>query len=425
MRQLFIVRLSVALVLSTALSVASASPWHTASFNALPLWRGVAIVTGWLGTALLAASTVLMIREPHLARLLGGLELSYRWHHRAGVLAYLALLVHPLALAFGGWRESPRVAWQSLAPWLLAWPVWLGWGALVLLMVGLAAAFARQIPYRCWRGLHGLLGIAVLLAFSHVWVMLGEPVPLLGIVAIGVLALAWRILATDFGLTALPYRVTSIAHPAAGVIEASVAPCGAALDVAPGQFVLAAFARTSHYSGCGEYHPFTVSAIEAGRRLRVTVKALGHCSHQLQSLQPDAIVRLQGPFGSFLAEPHDSPELWIAGGIGITPFIAALRASLRSTPTTLIYFYRTASDAAFLEELELLAQTDPNFQLVSEATGDRTPTVEASIVGVPDLNGRRAYVCGPPAMVDAMTRRLVELGIPRSRIHYERFDFRS
>jgi len=248
---------------------------------------------------------------------------------------------------------------------------------------------------------------------------------LLAIVAIGVLALAWRVLATDFGLAALPYRVTSIARPAAGVIEASVAPCGAALDVMPGQFVLAAFGRNSNYAGCGEYHPFTISAIEAGRCLRMTVKALGPCSHRLQSLEPDAIVRLQGPFGSFLSEPHDRPELWIAGGIGITPFMAALRAEPRSTPTTLIYLYRATSDAAFLEELERLAQTDPNFALFSEATGDRTPTVDALTARVPRLNECRAYICGPPAMVDAMTRRLVELGIALRHIHYERFDFRS
>ena len=65
----------------------------------LGFWRSVAIVSGWAGCGLLAASLLLMIREARLAAWLGGLESMYLWHHRLGVSAYLVLLVHPLALA--------------------------------------------------------------------------------------------------------------------------------------------------------------------------------------------------------------------------------------------------------------------------------------------------------------------------------------
>ncbi len=68
----------------------------------LGFWRSVAIVSGWAGCGLLAASLLLMIREARLAAWLGGLESMYRWHHRLGVGAYLALLIHPLALAAAG-----------------------------------------------------------------------------------------------------------------------------------------------------------------------------------------------------------------------------------------------------------------------------------------------------------------------------------
>ena len=66
--------------------------------ESLPLWRSAAIVSAWAGSGLLAASLLLMVREPHLAHLLGGLENMYRWHHRSGILAYVLLLCHPLAL---------------------------------------------------------------------------------------------------------------------------------------------------------------------------------------------------------------------------------------------------------------------------------------------------------------------------------------
>lgn len=390
----------------------------------LPLWRSVAIVSAWVGTGMLAAAMVLMVREPHLARALGGLERCYSWHHRVGVLAYLALLVHPIALGMNGWADSPLAAWQSLAPWLQAWPVWLGWSALALLMVGLTATFAAQLPYRRWRGLHMLLGVAVLFAFSHVGVLLGEAAPSLGILVLGILALAWRFVASDLGLAARPYRVTAVTNPATGTIEAAVSPCATALCVAPGQFVLAAFGHGKHFRGCGEYHPFTVSRIGPGHRLRLTVKALGQCSRNLQTLEPGVLLRLQGPFGAFLSDSAEAPELWIAGGIGITPFIAALRAQPRLQPTTLIYLYRRDADAAFLDELAEHAQTDSKFDLIAQATGDHPSNVELLLAKVARLRERQVYLCGPPAMVDALAPKLIELGIAPRSIHYERFDFR-
>ncbi|MDG0027306.1 ferric reductase-like transmembrane domain-containing protein [Trinickia sp. Y13] len=390
----------------------------------LPPWRSIGIVSAWIGTGLLTTTTVLMVREPHLTHALGGLEHCYRWHHRAGVAAYFALLAHPLALAMDGVAESPHVAWESLAPWLQAWPVWLGWCALVLLMIGLATTFAPQLSYRRWRGLHTLLGVGTLLAFSHVGVLLGHTAPSLGILGLGVFALAWRVVVSNLGLAARPYRVTAVTHPTGATIEATVSPCATPLAVAPGQFVLAAFGDGPHFHGCGEYHPFTVSRIEAAHQLRLTVKALGQCSQRLQTLEPGVLVRLQGPFGSFLSDIADGPELWIAGGIGVTPFIATLRAQPRNQPTTLIYLYRAAADAAFLDELSQLAANDSKFELLAQATGDLPPNPEPLLAKVTHLPDRRVYLCGPPAMVDTLVQKLLELRVSPRSIHYEHFDFR-
>ncbi|WP_434667562.1 ferredoxin reductase family protein [Paraburkholderia sp. A3BS-1L] len=388
-------------------------------------WRGVAIVCGWLGAGLLVTSTALVMREPHFVRAMGGLEAAYRWHHRAGVLAYLALLAHPIALALDGRTESSRAAWQALTPWTQAWPVWLGWFALLLVMIGLATTFSVLLPYRYWRKLHLLLGLSVLLSLAHVWALSGDHLRSIGLVATGLLALSWRLIVSDRGLTDYPYRVVAVTRPAAGMIEASLAPCAGTLALEPGQFVLAAFGHGPRYEGCGEYHPFTVSGIDAGQRLRLTVKALGSCSQRLQALEPGVLVRLQGPFGNFLSGTPGSPELWIAGGIGITPFMAALRAQPRTQSTMLIYLYRSIADAAFLNELDDLAAADPLLELVTVATGDRLPNVDTLISAVHRLSERRVYLCGPRAMVEALVPQLVELGVSRRSIRFELFDFRE
>ena len=228
----------------------------------LPLWRSVAIVTAWAGSGLLFSSVILMIREPHLAHLFGGLDTMYRWHHRSGVMAYLLLLAHPLALALAGWSESPKIAWQALSPWTQSWPVWLGWISLILLMAGLVTTFSLRLPYRLWRAFHYFLGVGVIGGLVHIYVLLGEMGPLLALIALVALALAWRLVVSDLGMIAYPYQVAKVNHCADRMVEASLTPCRTLLRATPGQFVLAAFGDGPHYQGCEEFHPFTISGIE-------------------------------------------------------------------------------------------------------------------------------------------------------------------
>ncbi|RDE49625.1 MAG: oxidoreductase [Candidatus Accumulibacter meliphilus] len=406
-----------------ALSIALASVYWALPED-LTAWRSAGIVAGWAGTGLLVASLLLMIREVRLARLLGGLELSYRWHHRCGVIAYLLLLCHPLALALDGWAEAPQLAWQTLDPRAQSWPLWLGWAGLLLLMLGLASTFAVHLPYRRWRGFHFLLGGGVLLGLAHVYVLLGNEQLLLALLLIATLALGWRLLASDLGLSAHPYRVTQVEKPAAGVIEAALAPCAAALALSPGQFVLAAFGDGPSFHGCGEYHPFTVSGIDHQGRLRISVRALGPCSRHIQELEAGVLVRLQGPFGSFLDDVRWAPQLWIAGGIGITPFIAELRAQRCSQPTTLLYLYRHAADALFLEELAAASREDAQFVLLTDASGSGLPDVDRLLAQVSRLRERQVHMCGPQPLLATLTAALRQRGVSAAAIHFESFDFR-
>lgn len=407
---------------NAALLTVAAVAW--AFPQGLALFRALAIVVAWAGTALVVASLVLMVREPHVAAFFGGLDTMYLWHHRAGVAGYVLLLAHPLALAADGWTQSRAMAWQAIAPWTQDWPVWTGWVALALLMAGLAATFARAIGYRRWRILHYLLGLAVVLGLVHVYALLGNEPAVLALVALAMVGLVWRLAGADLGLDSHPYRVTAVVRRASQMIEITLAPFAAALRVAPGQFVLAGFGDGEHFHGCAEFHPFTVSGIGTDGTLRVSVKALGRCTEHVQEVEPGVRVRLQGPFGSFLADTASAPQLWIAGGVGITPFIAALRAGGAPASTTLIYLYRTGADAAFLDELDAIAHSNPAVTVIAAATGSSVPDFDALLAQVDDLAAREVRICGPQPMVQAVQARLLERGLPASAIHFESFDFR-
>jgi predicted ferric reductase len=389
----------------------------------LPPFRTAGIVTGWAGCGLLLVSLLLMVRETRVARWLGGLERMYQWHHRTGVAAYVLLLAHPLLLAANGLADSPAAAWQSLTPMGQSWPVWSGWLALILLMAGLAVTFMRRMPYQVWRCLHAGLGAAVLIGLWHL-ILLGIDEPVLPILTVAALTLGWRAIRGDWGLGARPYIVDSACPIAKGTTEIALRPLASPVAAAPGQFVLAAFSDGPNYEGCNEFHPFSLSSIERDDVLRIGVKALGDCTRRMQSIRPGVSARVQGAFGEFLTGRPAVSQLWVAGGIGVTPFLALLRAGGLTAPTALLYLYRTEADAAFLPELRAIAAATPLLSLRTAEFGGELPELERLLPDARSLSGGECYLCGPPGLVAALKSALRRRGITARHIHFENFDFR-
>lgn len=396
--------------------------WWAFPSGLAPL-RAAGIVAGWLGGGLLMVSLLLMLREPRLAHWLGGLERMYRWHHTTGVLAYVLLLIHPLALAANGLATSPSFAWQTLSAFDGGWPVWTGWLGLLLLMIGLATSFSRKLSYGLWRWLHAGLAIGVLLGLIHL-VLLGIDEPVLPIIAVMALIVGWRALRGDLGLAARPYLVAEVQPLTEQSVEIALRPLGHPLTVAPGQFLLVAFDRGPNYRGCGEFHPFTVSSVEREDVLRIAVKALGDCTRQMLSMERGVAARIMGGFDSVFAHHGKASQLWVAGGIGVTPFIGLLRAGPLPAPTTLLYLYRSETDAAFLHELEACAAADPNLTLRLQATGDALPDLKRLLPEATLPPGVECYLCGPPGLIKALRAALRARGVATQQIHSETYEFR-
>jgi ferredoxin-NADP reductase len=156
----------------------------------------------------------------------------------------------------------------------------------------------------------------------------------------------------------------------------------------------------------------------------------------LKTLPSGAPVRLDGPFGSLtLHNKRTRVAVFIAGGIGITPFMSMVRhAAHERLPQdiVLIYSNRRPEDAAFLAELQELQKSHPRFRLVATMTemaksarrwdGERR-MIDAAFVrdAVRDAADPVFYVAGPPAMVEAMRKTLAEAGVDGDDIRSEDF----
>jgi ferredoxin-NADP reductase len=151
----------------------------------------------------------------------------------------------------------------------------------------------------------------------------------------------------------------------------------------------------------------------------------------LAALEPGAGVAATGPLGRFVYTQDATPAVFIAGGIGVTPFRSMLiewAAQQRSSEITLLYANRTP-EIAFRGLFDELAQAHPAVRavyVVSHPTADWTGPVghiDAAFIDehVLDVTTPRFYAAGPQAMVDAMGQALGQLGVPRERIQQEIF----
>ena len=156
----------------------------------------------------------------------------------------------------------------------------------------------------------------------------------------------------------------------------------------------------------------------------------------LGRLRPGAKARFEGPFGAMtLHKDASRPAVFIAGGIGITPFISMLRTATHaslSRDIVLIYSNRRPEDAAFLDELLALARAHPRFKLVATMTdmgkslrswSGAARMVDAGLIreATGALPAPIHYVVGPPGMVAAMRETLAAAGVDDDDIRSEDF----
>jgi len=157
---------------------------------------------------------------------------------------------------------------------------------------------------------------------------------------------------------------------------------------------------------------------------------------QDHTASPGLQVKIDGPGGSFvLHRKSEKPAVFLAGGIGITPFLSIIRQAVHDqSPHHMYLFYsnRRPEDAAFLDLLSEATKQNPNFHLIATMTetdkSHREWRGETGFINkdmltkhLPSLQGPIYYLAGPPAMVAAMRSMLIEAGVDEDDIRTEEF----
>ncbi|MFD5093124.1 2Fe-2S iron-sulfur cluster-binding protein [Amycolatopsis thailandensis] len=193
----------------------------------------------------------------------------------------------------------------------------------------------------------------------------------------------------------------------------------------PGQFltVRVPSERTGSVARC-----YSLSSAPHENRVQVTVKrtADGYGSNWLcDNLRAGQEVQVLPPAGVFSPASLDEDFLLLAGGSGITPVMSILKSALEhgTGKVVLLYANRDEASVIFAKELADLAGKHPDRLVVVHwlESLQRRPTEAHLRALVAPYTAHEAFICGPGPFMDAARTVLKDLGLPRKRIHLERF----
>lgn len=199
----------------------------------------------------------------------------------------------------------------------------------------------------------------------------------------------------------------------------------------PGQFL---YVKLYNREIPKDEHPFTISSSPTEMDyISVTVKQLGDFTNSIVKAKVGDKAYVDGSYGSFthLDLPKASKMCFIAGGIGITPFLSMLRylnVEEKDRQVILLWGVRDSSELICNEELNSIASNMKNLRIIPVLSSDKNYNGEQGYVDATRvkrlLNNDFDYdffICGPPIMLEKVISDLKSFNIDSQKIHFERF----
>ena len=422
--------------------------WTYAAGASIGAVESVSYYFGALAALCMSVAMLLAARPRCAEGAFGGLDRMYLLHKYLGVAALVLVLVH-LATGMGGDDDDAAalaapVAAESEVVDTDAGPDEseddldgiigpLGMFSAIGFILLIVVTLNRRIPYHKWIVSHKFMGLFFALVTGHIAVVLleGSRIPLASAPGL--------VLATVVPSGLVAYVYTQLIRPrwrartfsleavrtVGRATELVLRPDESMFEFTPGQFAFVEIGAP----GLREAHPFSISSGAGEGHLRFTVKALGDYTRRLRDHVHllGARVRVEGPYGRFNPLGGLDRQVWIAGGIGITPFLSVMRSLDPEHGKTVHLYYcvREAKEAVFWDELTQRAILGGvSLHRIETETGARLG-VERLVADLgEDLTRWDYFLCGPRPLTSAISEGLRRREVPARRIHDEAFELR-
>ena len=386
----------------------------------------VGMMLGSTVIALMSFSLFLSTRPKWAEPYFGGLDKMYMTHRRTSTSAFLLMFVHLLSV--------PISIMNLHLGNYLAMASFLGIIAIVLPTLAPRIPFLSKLTgsdYEGWKKLHRYIGVFFILGYLHS-ITVNAPTTKIAInwnqifVFLGIGSYLYTEVFGRFFKKYVPYTVEAVNHPNNSTTEVVLRAKGQPIKhTHAGQFLFVRFKE----KGLDESHPFTISSAPHEDVLRLTIKASGNFTrHLFANLKVGTSAIVEGAYGMFNYKMTGEKQIWVAGGIGVTPFLSFLR-DLKTGLTHDVDFYYTVrhpEEAVFKDEIEAAAKQNSRLKarIRFSSTGGSLTVDEIVRNAGGDIREHHVYMCGPLPMVQAFEKKFMEAGVPAGNIHFEEFNFR-
>lgn len=356
-----------------------------------------------------------------------------RVHNWLGKYGTLLVFAHPVFVALA--YSENLLSYLFVPSFASVFDTAVTYGRIALvamLIVWVTSALVRgKIKFRPWKYIHFLAYIALPLSLLHIPAIgttyESQPAAVAYFYGILVIFVIFSLLRVRqlFGLGKVGYTVISHRQVAPEIMLLKLRPNATkTLLVAGGQYVYL------QQNLLGEEHPFSVlDSNDSTGELLIAYKIFGRYTKKMAKLAPNDHVYLDGPYGrcSEVLWDSDAPAVFIAGGIGVTPFVHYLMNANRCDDL-LFYAAKSPEKAAFSDTL----QKRLGDRYVGVYSADTSPAARGSERGHISVDILRSYIsdasiyhyfiCGPKPMMQTATTALQDLGVSAAHIHTESFE---
>ncbi|MBM9575701.1 ferric reductase-like transmembrane domain-containing protein [Leptospira sp. 201903070] len=369
-----------------------------------------------IGLLLFSCTFFLALKLKKLSAWSTGIASQYRLHHWFGIFTTFFIFAHIL---------FETVSFPEILTMLDEPAVLTGWIAFLIYSLSILFAFWKLQRYRSWFVIHLFLIPSYFLAIIHGYLFLSEEwwhrIPFVFSVTLGAGSILAILLRTWSGTL---WKIQKIDRISDSSVELDLIP-DSDKDVIREEYKAGAilYLRFLGKEYSHDWHPFSIGSCSESDLLRLRIKNLGKDTKRLINALPGDRIEVLGPFQELNVD-WQKDQIWIAGGIGIAPFLGRARCLQfrASGKIRLTYFFSDPKDLSVQSELDEISKKFSQFQWrFVEVPQKQHPDLSILNSDLYQNEDAEYLICGPPQFMKNVRRYLHSQAVPNKRIHSEEF----